>query len=129
MENENKKPVKNIINSNEKLLLSDVIQQSEQFVCQYCEGDKGEYTSWHKWKVCPKCNGTGYKGRVAICEAVLATKEVGEIITMNPSEESVKQAARSQNILDMKQDGVIKILKGISTFDELGRVIDLEIKI
>jgi type IV pilus assembly protein PilB len=80
-------------------------------------------------KGCPKCNGTGYKGRVAICEAVLATKEVGEIITMNPSEESVKQAARSQNILDMKQDGVIKILKGISTFDELGRVIDLEIKI
>jgi type IV pilus assembly protein PilB len=79
-------------------------------------------------KGCDKCNGTGYKGRVAICEAVLATKEVGEIITMNPSEESVKQAARSQNILDMKQDGVLKILKGISTFDELGRVIDLEIK-
>ena len=92
----------------------------------YLEGAQAEKV-WEA-KGCDKCNGTGYKGRVAICEAVLATKEVGEIITMNPSEESVKQAARPQNILDMKQDGVLKILKGVSTFDELGRVIDLEIK-
>jgi len=79
-------------------------------------------------KGCTKCNGTGYKGRVAICEAVLATKEVGDMIYSNPSEATIKEAARPQNILDMQQDGVLKILRGISTFDELGRVIDLAIK-
>ena len=77
-------------------------------------------------KGCNKCNNTGYKGRVAICEAILTTKEVEEVINGNPSDREIKAAALSQNLLDMKQDGVLKILKGISTIDELGRVIDLE---
>jgi type IV pilus assembly protein PilB len=111
-------------NEKEKKIIEETITSIDDKT--YLEGSQTEKV-WEA-KGCDKCNGTGYKGRVAICEAVLATKEVGEIITMNPSEESVKQAARSQNILDMKQDGVLKILRGISTFDELSRVIDLEIK-
>ncbi len=114
-----------IANEKEKKIIVETVSSIDDKT--YLEGTQTEKV--YEAKGCEKCNGTGYKGRVAICEAVLATKEVGEIITMNPSEESVKQAARSQNILDMKQDGVLKILKGISTFDELGRVIDLEIKI
>jgi type II secretory ATPase GspE/PulE/Tfp pilus assembly ATPase PilB-like protein len=75
---------------------------------------------------CEKCHGIGYKGRVAICEAILTTKEVTEAIVSNPSDRDIKLAALSQNILDMKQDGTLKVLKGISTFEELSRVIDLE---
>jgi len=79
-----------------------------------------------KSKGCDKCNGTGYKGRVAVCEAILTTKEIEEVINSNPSEREIREAAKTQNLLDMKQDGILKILKGISTIDELGRVIDLE---
>lgn len=79
-----------------------------------------------KSKGCDKCNGTGYKGRVAVCEAILTTKEIEEVINGNPSEREIREAAKPQNLLDMKQDGILKILKGISTLDELGRVIDLE---
>jgi len=78
---------------------------------------------------CPKCHNTGYKGRVAICEAILTTKAVEASIINNPSDRDIKNAARSQNILDMKQDGVLKILRGVSTFDELKRVIDLEAEV
>jgi type II secretory ATPase GspE/PulE/Tfp pilus assembly ATPase PilB-like protein len=80
------------------------------------------------WKAvgCDKCNSTGYKGRIAIVEAILTTKAIEKIIIDNPSDRDIKKAAEDQNILDMKQDGIIKILKGISTIDELGRVIDLE---
>jgi type IV pilus assembly protein PilB len=112
-------------NEKEKKIIEETVASIDDKT--YLEGTQSEKV-WEA-KGCDKCNGTGYKGRVAICEAVLATKDVGEAITNNPSEESVKQASRSQNILDMKQDGVLKILRGISTFDELGRVIDLEIKI
>ncbi|MDD4803773.1 MAG: ATPase, T2SS/T4P/T4SS family [Candidatus Pacebacteria bacterium] len=77
-------------------------------------------------KGCDKCNNTGYKGRIAICEAILTNKEIEEVITNNPSDREIKKAAEPQNILDMKQDGILKVLKGISTIDELGRVIDLE---
>jgi len=77
-------------------------------------------------KGCDKCNGTGYKGRIAIVEAILSTKDIEEVIMKNSSEREIKEAAKSQNILDMKQDGILKVLKGISSIDELARVIDLE---
>jgi type IV pilus assembly protein PilB len=75
---------------------------------------------------CEKCHKTGYKGRIAITEVVLMKKEVEEAIINNPSDRDIKAAAASQNLLDMKQDGVIRILKGISSLDELSRVIDIE---
>lgn len=75
---------------------------------------------------CEQCHKTGYKGRIAITEVILMKKEVEEAIIKNPSDRDIKAAAASQNLLDMKQDGVIRILKGISSLDELGRVIDIE---
>jgi len=76
-------------------------------------------------KGCDKCNSTGYKGRIAIVEAILSTKEMEKVIESNASDREIKEAAKSQNILDMKQDGILKILKGVSSIDELSRVIDL----
>jgi general secretion pathway protein E/type IV pilus assembly protein PilB len=75
---------------------------------------------------CEKCHGTGYKGRVAITEVILMKKEVEEAIINNPSDRDIKAASASQNLLDMKQDGVIRVLKAVSSLDELGRVIDIE---
>jgi type IV pilus assembly protein PilB len=75
---------------------------------------------------CDKCNSTGYKGRICIVEAILSTKEMEQVIINNSSDREIKKAAESQNILDMRQDGILKVLRGISTIDELGRVIDLE---
>jgi type IV pilus assembly protein PilB len=75
---------------------------------------------------CEVCHKTGYKGRIAITEVILMKKEVEEAIINNPSDRDIKAAAASQNLLDMKQDGVIRILKGVSSLDELGRVIDIE---
>jgi type IV pilus assembly protein PilB len=75
---------------------------------------------------CDKCNGTGYKGRIAIVEAILTTKKIEDVIGQNPSEREINKAAEDQNILNMRQDGILKVLHGISTIDELSRVIDLE---
>jgi len=75
---------------------------------------------------CEKCHQTGYKGRIAITEIILMKKEVEETIINNPSDRDIKIAAASQNLLDMKQDGVIRVLKGVSSLEELGRVIDIE---
>ena len=75
---------------------------------------------------CDKCHQTGYKGRIAITEIILMKKEVEEAIVNNPSDRDIKAAAASQNLLDMKQDGVVRILKSVTSMDELGRVIDIE---
>lgn len=74
---------------------------------------------------CPKCN-SGYKGRIGVFEAVRADKDLEEILQGNPSELEIKAIAERQGILDMSQDGVIKILKGVTTFDEVQRVVDIK---
>lgn len=75
---------------------------------------------------CEKCNQTGYKGRIGIYEGIKMSPEVNAVIEMNPNEEEVEKASASQGILTMKQDGIIKILKGITSIDELERVITIE---
>lgn len=75
---------------------------------------------------CTACNGTGFKGRVGIYEAVKTDQAVEDIIRDNPSEREIRKAARPQGILTMAQDGVIKSLTGVTSLDELERVVDLE---
>ena len=75
---------------------------------------------------CEKCNNTGYKGRIGIYEGMRLSPEVNSVIEMNPSEEEVEKAASSQGILTMKQDGILKILSGITSISELERVITIE---
>ena len=48
------------------------------------------------------------------------------MIQENPSEREIKKATANQGLLDMKQDGIIKVLKGITSISEMRRVIDLE---
>ncbi|MEK7070418.1 MAG: hypothetical protein AAB966_01290, partial [Patescibacteria group bacterium] len=74
---------------------------------------------------CDKCNKTGYKGRIGIFEAILIDESVENIIQENPSEREIKKATAHQGLLDMKQDGIIKVLKGVTSISELERVIDL----
>lgn len=74
---------------------------------------------------CDKCNMTGYKGRIGIYEGVLRSEAVEKAVVNNPSEREIKKAALAQGLLDMRQDGVLKMLRGITSLDELSRVIDL----
>jgi type IV pilus assembly protein PilB len=75
---------------------------------------------------CDKCNMTGYKGRVGIHEAIRMDENIENVIKENPSEREIRKAAKSQNLLTLTQDGVIKILGGTTTLDELERVVDIE---
>ncbi len=74
---------------------------------------------------CAECNNTGYKGRVGVHEGILSTEKIEQVVSSNPSEREIKEAALEQKILTMKQDGVLKILKGITTLDELERIVDI----
>ena len=74
---------------------------------------------------CDKCNKTGYKGRTGVYEAILTTEKIETAVEQNPSEREIWAAAKGQGILTMKQDGIIKILQGITTMEELERVISL----
>ena len=75
---------------------------------------------------CDACNHTGFKGRVGVYEAILMDETIEAIVRENPSDREIKKAALPQGIPDMKQDGIMKVLAGITSLAELSRVVDLE---
>jgi type IV pilus assembly protein PilB len=75
---------------------------------------------------CEKCNKTGYKGRIGLYEAILMNESVEKAVSVNGSDREIWEAAKGEGFLTMKQDGIIKVLGGITSMDELRRVIALE---
>jgi type II secretory ATPase GspE/PulE/Tfp pilus assembly ATPase PilB-like protein len=74
---------------------------------------------------CDKCNMTGYKGRIGIFEAIKTDEAIEKIMPTNPSEREIKKVASTQGILSMRQDGLVKMLAGITSYDEVASVVDL----
>lgn len=75
---------------------------------------------------CEACHGRGYKGRVGIFEGVFMDSAIEAKLREKPSEREIALAARPQGIPTMQEDGVIKVLRGITSLEELSRVVDLD---
>ncbi|OGG92136.1 hypothetical protein A3H16_02640 [Candidatus Kaiserbacteria bacterium RIFCSPLOWO2_12_FULL_53_8] len=76
-------------------------------------------------KGCEKCGGLGYKGRIAVVEVVLMDHEIEDCVRHTSSERDIWKAATHQKIRRMGQDGIVKVLQGVTSLEELGRVVDL----
>jgi hypothetical protein len=74
---------------------------------------------------CESCSFTGFKGRIAVMEGIRVDDAVEAALLSDPRESNILLAARPQNIPSMQQDGIMKVLAGITSFDELARVLDL----
>ena len=73
-------------------------------------------------KGCPKCNGTGFSGRVALFEVLSMTSSLTDIILKDPSEHKILEEAKNQDMITIRQDGIMKALKGMTTIEEVLRV-------
>lgn len=73
---------------------------------------------------CEKCHG-GYRGRTGIFEAIVMNAELEKILPNNPSEREVKEVGLSSKIPSLLQDGILKVLQGITSLEELGKTVDL----
>ncbi len=71
---------------------------------------------------CKECSGKAYKGRIAILEVLEMSNELEQIILGQISEQKIRQEAKRQEMIEMFQDGIIKVLKGITSLEELLQV-------
>jgi type IV pilus assembly protein PilB len=69
---------------------------------------------------CDKCKHSGYKGRIGIYEVLEVNQKVNELILQKALSTELEKAANMKSMLD---DGIEKVLKGVTTIDELRRVI------
>jgi type II secretory ATPase GspE/PulE/Tfp pilus assembly ATPase PilB-like protein len=73
---------------------------------------------------CPHCNGTGFKGRIPILEILLIGKEMEKFLVNNPTESEIEEKAVEDGMLTMFQDGVVRVLLGQTTLEEILREAD-----
>ncbi|MBZ1348294.1 MAG: GspE/PulE family protein [Candidatus Nealsonbacteria bacterium] len=71
---------------------------------------------------CKKCDTKGFSGRLGIFEVLAMTDQLEEIILQKTSESAIFQQARNQGMITMKQDGILKVLEGKTTIEEVLRV-------
>jgi len=75
--------------------------------------------SIYKSKGCATCNKKGYLGRVGIFEIMKMTFELEQIILSQPSQEKLLAEAKRQGMITLQQDGVIKVLEGAVSLEEV----------
>ena len=82
---------------------------------------------WKKYTIykavgCPECNNTGYKGRLAIHEALYFTKEIRQIIVssgIEVDEEKIRQQSKKDGTLNLRESGLEKVKQGLTSFEEV----------
>ncbi|MGD9823005.1 GspE/PulE family protein [Desulfobacter sp.] len=73
-------------------------------------------------KGCMKCRNTGYSGRAGIYEILSYTRGVKQLTTRNSNLEDMRRAARQQGLIPLRENGIEKMLKGQTTYQEILRV-------
>ncbi len=76
----------------------------------------------YKGKGCSACNGTGYKGRVALYEVMLIKDELKELILEGASTSEIKKAAIRLGMKTLRMSGITKVAEGVTTIEEVLRV-------
>jgi type IV pilus assembly protein PilB len=94
-----------------------------EIIKKYKPAAEGKYL--YRARGCDACNNIGYKGRIGIFEAILIDEKMEDLILQNPSEKDILQTAKDQGILNMQEDGILKVLDGITSLEELQRVVEL----
>ena len=76
----------------------------------------------YKGSGCARCNHTGYKGRIAIHEVMLVSKEIREAINRHAATDELAAIAVSQGMVRIREDGIAKAQAGLTTIEEVMRV-------
>lgn len=102
-----------------KKILEPVKNRLEPEMQQKISSDNLELTRGHG---CDKCNKSGFLGRQVIIEVLVPDEVIEQLIGKSASISEFEKAARTQGMVSMEQDGLIKVLQGTTTVEEVWRV-------
>jgi type II secretory ATPase GspE/PulE/Tfp pilus assembly ATPase PilB-like protein len=86
--------------------------------------NKADYNNFKIYETggCEKCGKLGYKGRTSIFELFRVDEDVELAIYKNPTEIELKNLAKQQGMTTMQEDGMLKVLKGVTSIEEVERL-------
>lgn len=100
-----------------------ILDEMKRLLDKIPEGKNRGHTSipdkLFKGQGCAKCNNTGLKGRIAIIETLIITPRIEEVVLKALSLSTLQKAALEEGMTTMEQDGVLKVIDGITTIEEV----------
>lgn len=112
-----------VLGYNSTLDLDKIIQYQKQVLQKTESNSEFNKVRLFKGVGCEKCNGTGYSGRVGIFEVFKVSEKIGALVMQHSSTDTIEKQAIQEGMITMIQDGYMKVLEGITTIEEVQRVI------
>lgn len=105
------------------------LEKAQKLLAELPEADKQEVDlnnlKFFQGTGCDACQGLGYKGRIGIYEIMPITKDIQQMISKGDlSEWDIKKLAADAGVITMAQDGILKAAEGITSLDEVFRVVE-----
>jgi type IV pilus assembly protein PilB len=72
---------------------------------------------------CPRCNQTGYKGRIGVYQLLVMNEEISRLAAQHASREELERAALETGMKTLWDDGLSKVVSGLTSLEELARVL------
>ncbi|MDU2063517.1 MAG: ATPase, T2SS/T4P/T4SS family [Sporomusaceae bacterium] len=119
-------------------ILGIVAQRLVRLLCPHCKKpyqlkpdsperfflglDASEPVTLYQAQGCTECSSTGYRGRISIHEVMVINEEIRTLISQSASTDQIRSAATANGMTSMLDDGIQKILQGLTTVKEVMRV-------
>jgi len=110
-------------------LVSVLAQRLVRVICEHCKvadgvrmAPDGETVKCYRGRGCEQCFGSGYTGRVGIFELMELNDEIRKLIMHNDDAVAITNAARRNGMRNLREDGWLKVSRGVTTADEVMRV-------
>ena len=115
------------------LITSSVVavlaQRLVRVICEQCKAESGTRIApdgntvvCYAGRGCERCFGSGYKGRMGIFELMELGDEIRQLIMKNADAASITNVARRNGMRNLREDGWLKVMSGVTTADEVMRV-------
>jgi hypothetical protein len=72
---------------------------------------------------CSRCSGTGYKGRLGLYEVMVVSEAVRRLTVERKSADEISRVAEAEGMKNLREDGIDKVLQGLTSVEEIARVI------
>ena len=103
------------------------VQPTEEFLTESgLDPGLGRHHAFYEGTGCIECAGTGYKGRMAICELLDLTDRIRDMILERKPNSEIKRAAREEGMRFLRESAVERVMLGLTTLREINKVTFVE---
>jgi type IV pilus assembly protein PilB len=89
----------------------------------FVPNEPNEMVTLYRGSGCEECRYKGYKGRVGLYELMVMNEEIAELVVRRAPVADIREAAKANGMKELREDGLLKVLEGMTTPDEVMRVV------